>query len=68
MNAPYDVADLVQRHSERRIRIVDMIGRRGRFITLGIAGFFYLYVQLGAEPTANFATKFLCRTTCSTPS
>jgi hypothetical protein len=42
MDAPYDVASLVARHSERRIRITDMIGRRGRFITLQAAGFYYL--------------------------
>src|SRR5215212_8188676 len=40
---PFDVADYTARHSERRIRIVDMIGRRGRFITIGMAGFFYLF-------------------------
>jgi hypothetical protein len=59
MNAPYDVADLVRRHSERRIRIVDMIGRRGRFITLAMSAFFYLYSRVAAEPTSNFATMFL---------
>jgi hypothetical protein len=59
MSSPYDVEDLVRRHSERRIRIVDMIGRRGRFITLATAAFYYLYASVAAEPTANFATKFL---------
>jgi hypothetical protein len=59
MDAPYDVADLVRRHSERRIRIADMIGRRGRFITLAMSGFFYLYSRVAAEPTSNFATMFL---------
>lgn len=59
MDAPYDVGDLVRRHSERRIRIVDMIGRRGRFITLALSGFFFLYARVKAEPTANFATLFL---------
>ena len=59
MDAPYDVADLVRRHSERRIRIVDMIGRRGRFITLAMSAFFYLYSRVAAEPTSNFATMFL---------
>src|SRR3982750_1975137 len=43
MREPFDVATLVGRHSERRIRIIDMIGRRGRFITIGMAGFFYLF-------------------------
>jgi hypothetical protein len=59
MNAPFDVAAIVERHSERRIRIIDMIGRRGRFITLAMAGFFYLYAQLEREPTPGFATLFL---------
>ena len=56
MKAPFDVHDLLQRHSERRIRIADMIGRRGRFIVLGMAGFYYTYVQVANEPSANFAT------------
>ena len=56
MTAPFDVHDLLQRHSERRIRIADMIGRRGRFIVLGMAGFYYTYVQVASEPSANFAT------------
>jgi hypothetical protein len=59
MNAPFDVASLVARHSERRIRIVDMIGRRGRFITLAMAGFFYMYGQVASSQTPRFATLFL---------
>jgi hypothetical protein len=59
MRVPYDVSALLARHSERRIRIVDMIGRRGRFITLAMAGFFYMYASVAAEPTAGFATLFL---------
>jgi hypothetical protein len=59
MNKPYDVSALVARHSERRIRIVDMIGRRGRFLIIGLGGFFYLYGRLGAEPSPGFATLFL---------
>lgn len=59
MSEPYDVEDLVRRHSERRIRIVDMIGRRGRFITLAAAAMFYLYSSITADPTDDFATKFL---------
>jgi hypothetical protein len=59
MNAPFDVAAFVARYSERRIRIVDMIGRRGRFITLAMAGFFYLYAQVSREQSSNFATLFL---------
>src|SRR6187402_3312420 len=60
MREPFDVGAFVSRHSERRIRIIDMIGRRGRFITLGLAGFFYLYSSLGvANPSPTFASMFL---------
>jgi hypothetical protein len=59
MREPFDVAEFVRRHSERRIRIIDMIGRRGRFITLAMAGFFYLYSRVTIDPTPNFATLFL---------
>lgn len=59
MREPYDVADVVARHSERRIRIIDMIGRRGRFITLAGAAFFYMYGRVASEQPENFATLFL---------
>jgi hypothetical protein len=59
MHQPFDVSAIVARHSERRIRIVDMIGRRGRFITLASAGVYYLYVQVSTNPTPGFATLFL---------
>lgn len=59
MHEPFDVASFTSRYSERRIRITDMIGRRGRFITLALAGFFYLYSRVSAEQTPAFATLFL---------
>jgi hypothetical protein len=59
MSKPYDVSAVVARHSERRIRIIDMIGRRGRFITIASAGFFYLYGRIAAERPETFATAFL---------
>jgi hypothetical protein len=59
MHEPYDVSEIVARHSERRIRIIDMIGRRGRFITLGLAGFYYVYSRVAADPSPNFATLSL---------
>jgi hypothetical protein len=59
MRHPFDVGEFVHRHSERRIRIIDMIGRRGRFITLAMAGFFYLYARVAADPSPGFATLFL---------
>jgi hypothetical protein len=59
MRAPFEVGSFTARYSERRIRIVDMIGRRGRFITLGAAGFFYLYERVAVEQSPGFATLFL---------
>lgn len=59
MNEPFEVSELLARYSERRIRIADMIGRRGRFITLALASFFYFYGRVSTEPTPAFATLFL---------
>jgi hypothetical protein len=59
MDAPFDVAEIVSRYSERRIRIADMIGRRGRFITLAMAGFFFLHQRVASSQTKEFATLFL---------
>jgi hypothetical protein len=59
MSGPYEVGELVQRYSERRIRIADMIGRRGRFIVLASSALYYLYSTIKADPTDNFATMFL---------
>jgi hypothetical protein len=59
MSEPFDVASFTSRYSERRIRIADMIGRRGRFITLATAGFFYLYLRVVADRSPQFATLFL---------
>ena len=59
MQQPFEVGEIIARHSERRIRIVDMIGRRGRFITIGLAAFFYLYWHIATERPGNFATAFL---------
>jgi CDP-diglyceride synthetase len=59
MGEPFDLQGLLHRHSERRIRIADMIGRRGRFIILQVAGFSYLYGRIATEPTPQFLTLFL---------
>jgi hypothetical protein len=59
MDAPFDVSALVARYSERRIRIADMIGRRGRFITLAMAAFFYMYAQTASGRSSTFPTFFL---------
>ena len=59
MKAPFDVSAFTARHSERKIRIADMIGRRGRFLTLGFAFFFYMYAHEAANRSTGFATGFL---------
>ncbi len=58
MRAPYEVSALTARYSERRIRITDMVGRRGRFITMAFAGFFYLYSEVIRNPS-SFSAGFL---------
>jgi hypothetical protein len=58
MSRPYEVSDIVARYSERRIRITDMVGRRGRFITMAFAGFFYLYSEVIRNPS-TFSAGFL---------
>jgi hypothetical protein len=62
MSRPYDLPGLLQRHSERRIRIIDMIGRRGRFIVLAGSFVFYLYAMIDSTHPSNFATAFLSGT------
>jgi len=56
MKEPFEVGELVARHSERRIRIADMIGRRGRFMLLGMTGFIAVYVRLRTNPEPAFLT------------
>ena len=58
MSEPFNLAELLGRYSERRIRIADMIGRRGRFITLATAMFFYLYMDIATNHSTNFATAY----------
>jgi hypothetical protein len=58
MDRAYDVGTLTTKYSERRIRIADMIGRRGRFITLAAMGLSMLYLELKTNPKADFALVF----------
>ena len=58
MKEPYDVEAIVAKYSERRIRIADMVGRRGRFITMAFAAFFYLYSEVLRNPS-TFSQGFL---------
>lgn len=65
MDRPYDVAALTAKYSERRIRIADMVGRRGRFALMAFAGLFGLYLQrqdvgkLGPDFAVAFAANNL---------
>lgn len=56
----FDVQALIAKYPERKIRIADMIGRRGRFAFLAFAGLGGLYFQLMDNPgaRANFAEAF----------
>jgi hypothetical protein len=54
MAEPFDLPALLEGHSERRIRIVDMIGRRGRFLTIGLMGYAYVYFRVASQPTPDF--------------
>ncbi len=54
MSEPFDLPGLRARYSERRIRIADMIGRRGRFMFLGLLGWSYIYTRVRLEPKPEF--------------
>jgi hypothetical protein len=54
MKAPFDVSRYIAAYSERRIRITDMIGRRGRFLTLGVMGFYHVYARLAVDPKPEY--------------
>ncbi len=54
MSRPFDLPRLLQGRSERRVRIADMIGRRGRYVTIGMAGYLYLYARIAREPRPDF--------------
>jgi hypothetical protein len=50
LRAPFDLSRYLAAYSERRIRITDMIGRRGRFLTLGLAAFYFMYARVAVDP------------------
>jgi hypothetical protein len=54
MSEPFDLPGLLARYSERRIRIADMVGRRGRFMFLGLLGWSYVYARVRVEPRPEF--------------
>ena len=54
MSEPFDLQGLLASHPERRVRIADMVGRRGRFLTLGLMGFTYIYSRIALDPKPDF--------------
>lgn len=46
----FDLDALLARHSERRLRIADMIGRRGRWAPLALVGFLLVYLYVRQNP------------------
>jgi dolichol kinase len=59
MDKPFEVADFTSRYSERRIRIADMIGRRGRFGIMALSGFFFFYLNVKDGDPNAFGGPFL---------
>lgn len=53
LDGRFDVAEFTSRYSERRIRIADMIGRRGRFAVMSLSVFVVSYVNLATHPGAH---------------
>jgi hypothetical protein len=47
----FDLESLIGPHSERKIRIADMVSRRGRTFAGIFMGFYFMYKGLGAKPT-----------------
>jgi dolichol kinase len=59
MDRPFDLSAILARHSERRIRIIDMIGRRGRALTLAAGYNVYVYLRISAGLEPRFLTAAL---------
>lgn len=53
MREPYELESLLARYSERRIRITDMIGRRGRSALIAATGFAFVYMAMVQDPGGN---------------
>jgi dolichol kinase len=59
MSEPFNLTELLARYSERRIRIADMIGRRGRFGIMALSGFFFFYLNVKDGDPNAFGGPFL---------
>jgi hypothetical protein len=56
MTAPFELRALLHGRSERRIRVLDALGRRGRFFTIGLAFYLGVYVRVTDDPQPEFLT------------
>jgi hypothetical protein len=56
MRRPFDLAKYLARYNERRIRIADMIGRRGRFVTIATLLFSATYVGMAKDQDPSHFT------------
>jgi hypothetical protein len=59
LDTTFDLPALLAAHSERRIRIIDMIGRRGRSLTLASIYTAYVYLRIGTGQEPRFLTAAL---------
>jgi len=59
LHSELNLKALLSRYSERRIRIVDMIGRRGRTVPAVLGSLFYLSVRIAQDPNPEFLTLAL---------
>jgi len=59
MGRPFDLSGLLAAHSERRIRIIDMLGRRGRSLTLAFVYSAYVYLRIASGDEPRFLTAAL---------
>jgi hypothetical protein len=54
LRRPFELSRYLARYSERRIRITDMIGRRGRFISIAVMAFLYIYGRVAEDPKPEY--------------
>lgn len=59
MDRPFDLQGLLSRYNEHRLRIVDMIGRRGRALTLAAAYNVYVYLRIASGQEPRYLTAAL---------
>lgn len=59
LSPEFDLRAILSAHSERRIRIIDMIGRRGRSLTLASVYTAYVYLRIASGKEPRFLTAAL---------